>query len=183
MTTPAPASPTAPPPGVESMGPVLARNIAAMKTRRDRTERRAGAQAHMADAVTRFAGSLPFAYLHAAAVALWIAANVGWLPGVPPFDRTFVILATAASVEGIFLTTFVLISQNRAAEAADRRAELDLQVNLLAEHEVTRLIKLTDAIARKLGVEAVGEAELSEMERDVAPEAVLNELETDRPPT
>jgi uncharacterized membrane protein len=105
--------------------------------------------------------------------------NLGLVPGAPVFDRTFVILATAASVEAIFLSTFVLISQNRAAEAADRRDDLDLQINLLAEHEVTRLISLTSAIARKLGVEAP-EEEIAELARDVAPEAVLDTLEAER---
>jgi uncharacterized membrane protein len=88
-----------------------------------------------------------------------------------------VILATAASVEAIFLSTFVLISQNRSAAAADRRADLDLQINLLAEHEITRLISLTSQIAEKLGVSEVDRVELAELERDVAPEAVLDSLE------
>jgi len=59
--------------------------------------------------------------LHVVLVAVWIAINLGWIPTVAPFDPTFVILATVASVEAIFLSTFVLITQNRAAEAADRR--------------------------------------------------------------
>ena len=67
----------------------------------------------------------------------WIVANLDWVPGVPAWDPSFVVLAMAASVEAIFLSTFVLISQNRMA--ADKRADLDLQVSLLAEHEVTRL--------------------------------------------
>jgi uncharacterized membrane protein len=99
------------------------------------------------------------------------------VPGVEPFDRTFVILATAASVEAIFLSTFVLISQNRASHAADRRAALDLQINLLTEHEVTRLIALTTAIADKLGVHEAQAPDLAELKRDVAPEAVLDTLE------
>jgi uncharacterized membrane protein len=88
-----------------------------------------------------------------------------------------VILATAASVEAIFLSTFVLISQNRAAKAADRRADLDLQINLLTEHEVTRLITLTTAIAEQLGIRESKDPALRELERDVAPEAVLDTLE------
>jgi uncharacterized membrane protein len=103
--------------------------------------------------------------------------NIGLVPGAPKFDPTFVILATAASVEAIFLSTFVLISQNRSSAAADRRADLDLQINLLAEHEVTRLIALTSAIAQKLGVEEEPDSELAELKRDVAPEAVLDTLE------
>ena len=107
----------------------------------------------------------------------WVMEAVGAVPGVQPFDRTFVILATAASVEAIFLSTFVLISQNRAARAADRQAALDLQINLLTEHEVTRLIALTTAIANKLNVHEAQEPDLAELKRDVAPEAVLDTLE------
>jgi uncharacterized membrane protein len=120
---------------------------------------------------------MTFVYVHLLILLAWIGANVGLIPGAPRFDRTFVILATAASVEAIFLSTFVLISQNRAAAAADRRADLDLQINLLTEHEVTRLINLTAAIADKLGVEASKDPHLEELQRDVAPEAVLDTLE------
>ena len=107
----------------------------------------------------------------------WVAVNAGLVPSVPRFDPTFVILATVASLEAIFLPTFVLISQNRAAKAADRRADLDLQINLLTEHEVTRLLALTSAIADRLSVEASRDPALQELQRDVAPEAVLDTLE------
>ena len=82
-----------------------------------------------------------------------------------------------ASVEAIFLSTFVLISQNRMAAAADKRSDLDLQISLLAEHEVTRLAMLVSGIADRMGVETEADADLDEITRDVAPEAVLGELE------
>jgi len=118
--------------------------------------------------------------LHVVLVAVWIAINLGWIPTVAPFDPTFVILATVASVEAIFLSTFVLITQNRAAEASDRRDDLDLQINLLAEHEITRLLTLTRAIADRLGIEEAHDPNLSELQKDVAPEAVLDTLEQAR---
>jgi uncharacterized membrane protein len=172
-------SPTLPPPQPEGLNSALARNIRALQARRREDRRRARFQDRLAEGVTRFAGSMAFVCVHLVLVAAWVAVNLGLVPGAPVFDRTFVILATAASVEAIFLSTFVLISQNRAAEAADRRDDLDLQINLLAEHEVTRLISLTSAIARKLGVEAP-EEEIAELARDVAPEAVLDTLEAER---
>jgi uncharacterized membrane protein len=170
-------SPTVPPPEPRGLNRALARNIAALHARREADARRASLQDRLAEAITAFTGSMAFVYVHLVIVALWIAANVGLAPQLPRFDPTFVILATAASVEAIFLSTFVLISQNRAASAADQRADLDLQINLLSEHEVTRLISLTRAIAEKLGVEEGRDDELSELERDVAPETVLDELE------
>ena len=87
------------------------------------------------------------------------------------------ILATEASVEAIFLSTFVLISQNRMNALADKRADLDLQVSLLAEHEVTRLISLVTAMAQKMGIEGADDSELTELAQDVAPERVLDEME------
>jgi uncharacterized membrane protein len=85
-----------------------------------------------------------------------------------------------ASVEAIFLSTFILITQNRMSAAADNRAELDLQISLLAEHEVTKLAALLSAIADRLGVETDVDAEVEELKEDVAPEAVLDEIEERR---
>ncbi len=83
----------------------------------------------------------------------------------------------AASVEAIFLSTFVLITQNRMAALADQRADLDLQISLLAEHEVTRLITLVRAIADLMGIEESRDPELSEIAKDVQPEKVLDRIE------
>jgi uncharacterized membrane protein len=118
-----------------------------------------------------------FVYVHLAIVASWTAVNLGAIPGIPVFDPTFVILATVASVEAIFLSTFVLISQNRSAAAADARAKLDLQTSLLAEHEITRLLTLTVAVAKHLGVTAAEDPALDELKRDISPEKVLDEIE------
>jgi uncharacterized membrane protein len=97
------------------------------------------------------------------------------VPGISKFDPSFVILAMEASVEAIFLSTFVLISQNRTAAAANKRADLDLQINLLTEHELTKLTGVVSVIAARLDVRPPSEIE--EVKKDVAPEAVLDELE------
>jgi uncharacterized membrane protein len=99
------------------------------------------------------------------------------MPGIPIWDPSFAVLAMVASVEAIFLSTFVLMSQNRMAAAADKRADLDLQISLLAEHEITRLAKILAAISQKLAVSIEDEREFKELERDVAPEAVLDRIE------
>ena len=169
-------SPTVAPPGADGLGEVLGGNIAAVQARRDRERRSAKLEVKAADLITRFAGSMPFVYVHLAVVALWIACQSGWVPGAR-FDPTYVILATATSVEGIFLSTFILITQNRQTAEADKRADLDLQINLLAEHEVTRLVGLTQAIATHLGIAQAANPELEELKRDVAPEAVLDDIE------
>lgn len=157
---------------------VIGRNIKALQARRQEEEKERSLQERIADAVTKFAGSMQFVYLHLVLFGAWITINL--LPAVPRrwhFDPSFVILAMFASVEAIFLSTFVLISQNRMAALADRRADLDLQVSLLAEHEITRLVSLVSAMAGRMGVAEAYDPELAELERDVAPEHVLDEIE------
>ena len=134
-------------------------------------------QERLAETITSFAGSMSFVYLHLAAYAAWIALNLGLIPGVPKFDPSFVILATEASVEAIFLSTFVLISQNRTAAASDKRADLDLHINLLTEHKLTKLSEVVLAIAARLDVRVGEAADMQEIQKDVAPEAVLDELD------
>ena len=159
------------------MARVVDRNITALIERRKDAQRRKGWQERVADRITRFTGSMRFVYLHLIVYGLWIAINLGWVPGVPRFDPTFVVLAMEASVEAIFLSTFVLISQNRMQADADKRADLDLQISLLAEHEITRLVQLVSAMATRMGVDESQSSELHELKQDVAPEAVLDRIE------
>jgi uncharacterized membrane protein len=173
--------PTTPPPQPPGLSSVLARNIQTLNERRRQEEAEATIQERTAEAITRFTGSMPFVYLHLAIFGFWIVANLGWVPGVPIWDESSVVLAMWASVEAIFLSTFVLISQNRMAAAADKRADLDLQISLLAEHEVTKLAALVSAIAQRLGVRTDVDAEVGEIMQDVAPEAVLDEIEATQP--
>ncbi len=173
-------SPSTPPPQPSNFTSVLERNIHVLQKKREEEENRASLQDRIAETITRFSGSMAFVYVHLAIVAAWVGINLGLLPVVEPFDPTFVILATFASVEAIFLSTFVLISQNRAAEEANRRAELDLQTNLLSEHEITRLLSLTISIAERLGIEEARDPSLRELEQHVAPEKVLDRLAQDQ---
>jgi uncharacterized membrane protein len=160
----------------DDLAPTILRNIRALRTRRTAEQQAAGFDDRVAQLVSRFAGSMLFVYLHLTIVVGWILVNVRLIPRLPPFDPSFIILATVASVEAIFISTFVLISQNRAAVAADRRDELDLQINLLAEHEVTRLLNLVTLIAQHMGLHVEDEEELSLLAREVAPETILDTI-------
>jgi uncharacterized membrane protein len=160
-----------------AMAGVVERNIRALIAHREDEEQNKSTQDRIADVITRFTGSMTFVYLHVALFGSWIVINLGWLPPIPQFDETFVVLAMVASVEAIFLSTFVLISQNRMAALADKRADLDLQVSLLSEHEVTRLLTLVAQIAEKVGIDAHADPELSELKQDVRPENVLKKIE------
>ncbi|WP_247896727.1 DUF1003 domain-containing protein [Azospirillum argentinense] len=171
------ASPPTYPPPSSGLSAVLERNIQALHQRREREEVEATVEERIADAITRFTGSMTFVYLHLAFFGFWIIANLGWVPGVPRWDPSFVVLAMIASVEAIFLSTFVLISQNRMSEVASKRADLDLQISLLAEHEITKLTALVSSIADHMGVKTDVDSDLDVIKQDVAPEAVLDQIE------
>jgi len=157
---------------------VLSRNIHALLDARRTSEQQRTREQRIADAITRFTGSMAFVYLHAVFVASWLVVNLRLVPWIRPFDPfPFVMLAMVASVEAIFLSTFVLISQNRMSIVSERRAELDVQINLLAEHELTKLITTVDAMALKMGVEHEARKDLMPLEHDVTPETVLHGID------
>ncbi|TKT54572.1 DUF1003 domain-containing protein [Rhizobium sp. LC145] len=162
----------------DALSGTLDRNIQALLDRRAQNVREASLEERIADRITRFAGSMTFVYLHVAIFGFWILVNLGFLPFVPVFDPSLVILAMVASVEAIFLSTFVLISQNRMAAADDERADLNLQISLLHEHETTRLIALVSSLARKLGVDV--DEDIDELKHDVLPEKVLDKIEREK---
>jgi uncharacterized membrane protein len=170
-------TPTVLSPEPDSLSSSLRRNIEALEDRRRKETAVATREERIAEAITRFTGSMIFVYIHLVLYGSWILVNLGFIPGVPKFDPSFVVLAMEASVEAIFLSTFVLISQNRMAAAADKRADLDLQISLLTEHEVTKLSELVVAIAERLDIRTDGDPQLQEVQQDVAPEAVLDEIE------
>ena len=119
-----------------------------------------------------------FVYAHVIWFVAWIVVNLHLTP-LPAFDPyPFQLLTMIVSLEAIFLSTFVLISQNRMAAAADKRADLDLHVSLLTEHELTKLVELVTAMAERAGVRANAGPEIEEIKKDVAPEAVLDEIAT-----
>jgi uncharacterized membrane protein len=154
---------------------VLEQNIRKLRDQRKARVQQRNLPERIADVVSHFAGSLAFVFLHVVIVVTWIVVNLGWTP-IPRFDPTFVILATVASVEAIFLAAFILMSQNRVTREADERADLDLQMSLLSEHEITRLIQLTTAIAARLKIEEAGDPHLDELKRDVSPEKVVEKI-------
>jgi len=163
-------------PHMPGMAHIVERNIDALLDRRKKEERNKTREEKVADSITRFTGSMLFVYIHLALFATWILWNAHLL-GLKPFDPSFVVLAMFASVEAIFLSTFVLISQNRMNAQADKRADLDLQVSLLTEHEVTRLITLVTAMAQKMDIAEAYHAEIDELAKDVHPEEVMDTME------
>lgn len=123
-----------------------------------------GLSDHFADLMTRFSGSMLFVWLHVIWFGVWITLN---LAGVLAFDEfPFGFLTMIVSLEAIFLSTFVLISQNRQAYQADRRAKVDLQVNLISEQEITKILSLVAGINRHFGLHDASDLEIEHMQKD-----------------
>lgn len=107
----------------------------------------------LADYLTAIFGSTTFLFLNALFFGLWIAANLGYIPGVMPFDPyPFGLLTMIVSLEAIFLSIFVLVSQNRSSYVNALREEVHLRVNLIAEEEVTKSLKVLSEIREKVGI-------------------------------
>jgi uncharacterized membrane protein len=155
---------------------VIERNIVKMTNLRRKADRRRGLQGKLADLITDFSGSMAFVYFHIAWFGFWILVNAGWF-GLRKFDPfPYGLLTMIVSLEAIFLSAFVLISQNRLGDEADQRANLDLQIGLLTEHELTKVLQMVDEIRSHLGLADSPDEELKELKKEVRPEDVLAEI-------
>jgi uncharacterized membrane protein len=155
----------------------VAENVAAVAALEAEALRRRSVADRASDAIAAFVGTVGFVALHLVWFALWASVNTGLIPFVPAFDPyPFQLLCMIVSLEGVLLATFVLIKQNRMGYLSDRRAQLDLQVNLLAEREITRLLQVTDEIARRVGVtDQIGRS--GEMAEETKVEKFVTELD------
>jgi uncharacterized membrane protein len=159
-----------------SLSNVLERNIRTILKLRLKAARERSLQDRIADVITDFSGRLAFVYIHLIWFGCWILLNSG-LVGVKSFDPfPYGLLTMVVSLEAIFLSTFVLISQNRLSEESENRANLSLQIGLLTEHEVTRSLQMLDAIQDKLGIDNDRDSALADLEMETKPEDVLAEI-------
>ena len=150
---------------VESMRRVEAQAMA-KRTRADR----------MAAFVANFCGSMSFVWLHVLIFSTWLIMN-SW-PGLSHFDPyPFTFLTLVVSLEAIFLSAFILISQNYELRISDRRNQLDLQINLLTEQENTKMLQLLEQIAAKVGVDVSMDAELRFLKQITHPEKLIAQIE------
>jgi uncharacterized membrane protein len=132
----------------------------------------------LGDAIADFVGTMSFILIHLLALIAWIAINTGKL-GIQPFDPyPFVLLTMIVSMEGVLLATFVLMKQNRMSRRADQRNHLNLQIDLLAEKEITKILQLQRAMCRRLAIpEALKDDEVNELSENTAVETLARELE------
>lgn len=117
----------------------------------------------IADWLTTSFGSISFLLFNILIFSFWILANLGKIPGIPVFDPyPFILLTMVVSLEAIILSIIVLMSQNRQSHVSTIREELDMQVNLISEREITKILYLLTLVLKKEGIK-FEDPELSEM--------------------
>jgi uncharacterized membrane protein len=165
----------------ESTYSAIRRNIEAVVKLEENFLRDRTPADRLADAIAAFTGSLKFIALHGVVFGAWIVINLGWIPGFWKFDPyPFMLLSTVVSIEAIFLSTFVLVKQNRMSRREDLRAHLDLQINLLAEREMTFVLQMLQRIATRLGVPP-SSGEIEELTEETSVQAVADQLQKNLP--
>jgi uncharacterized membrane protein len=130
----------------------------------------------IAEGIANFCGSMTFVWVHVVWFGGWIVINlVPKLPHIDPFPFTF--LTLVVSLEAIFLSTFILISQSHDTKISERRNHLDLQINLLSEQENTKMIAMLQAIAAKVGAELNEDSHLQALSKETEPEKLVRQIE------
>jgi len=170
------ANPDVPPRGHRSIA-ALDENVAEIKAWEQATRHARSNTEQFSDWIAAKAATGPAMVAHVLWFGIWIVANAGWVPGIAPFDRfPYPLLTMTVSLEAIFLSLFVLASQNHLAHQTDKRSQLDLQIDLLAEREMTAVLRLLRDIATHLDVKT---SVTPEQLRDLARKTDLHKL-TDR---
>lgn len=164
-------------PGRSRATPLLDRNVRAVIEHAAEEERSKPTADRVAMTIWRFAGTMNFVYFHIVVFGLWAALDLGWISGIRNFDPTFTILGTTAAVEAIFLSAFVLMAQLRMAATADKRNQLDVQVSLVAEQEITHILRLVAAMSERMNIEEANDPEIQELLRELKPRDVLDRIE------
>jgi uncharacterized membrane protein len=135
-------------------GSVVPSNVRRIASLEEQQLRARSIGERFAGTVTQVAGTAIFAVAHVVWFIVWIGVNAGWVPGLGPFDPfPFNLLTMVVSLESIFLSIWILIGQNQVTRQAERRAHLDLQINLLAEQESTATLRVVRRIAEHLGID------------------------------
>ena len=164
-------------PSTDTIAKAIRQNIETIARLEEGYNQRRTLSDRIADRIGNFSGSMTFVVVQLLVVGAWIGINSGIVPQIRPWDRfPFMMLAATVSIEAIFLSTFVLIKQSRMSRRADERAHLDLQINLLAEREMTLMLQMLQAVCEHLGVRASHE-HLEELSEETPVEAVANELQ------
>ena len=158
-----------------SVDQLTQRNIEAVRQLEEAAKEERTASDRVAEVIAKFCGSMTFVWVHVAWFGMWVLINV--MPGLPhidPFPFTF--LTLVVSLEAIFLSTFILISQNHDTKISERRNHLDLQINLLSEQENTQMLTMLRAIAEKVGVDLSRDDQVRAMSEETKPQQLVKQI-------
>lgn len=132
----------------------------------------------IADWMTSHFGTTNFLLINVLFFVFWLLINTGNFTFIQPFDPfPFILLTTIVSLEAIILSIFVLISQNRASKIDDLREEIDLQIDIITESEVTKLMRLVTLLLQKNGIDVSNDKELEEMSKPINEAKIEKSLE------
>jgi len=162
--------------GAGSFEELTERNIEVVRKLEEAANEQRTTSDLVARMVARFCGSMTFVWVHVIGFAGWITLNlVPGLKHIDPFPFTF--LTFMVSLEAIFLSTFILISQNQDTQISERRNHLDLQINLLSEQENTKMLMILQAIAEKVGAEIEPDEDVSVLAQETELEKVVEQIQ------
>jgi uncharacterized membrane protein len=135
----------------------------------------------LGDAIARQAGRSWFIALHAGVFITWIVVNSRWC-NADPFDAyPYPFLTFVVSLEAIFLSLFILMSQSRGAKQAEDRARLDLQINLLSEQESTKMLQMLQRLCEHHGLIEAADPDVEKLKMETKPDELLKELKASLP--
>lgn len=155
---------------------LTAENVEAIIKLEETARAHRSAADRISSAIAQFCGSMAFVWVHVVWFGAWIVCNT--VPGLPHFDAfPFTFLTLVVSLEAIFLSTFILISQNMDTRLSERRNHLDLQINLLAEQENTKMLLLLARIAEKLEVRCDDDPSIAVLEQATRPDHLAKQIE------
>jgi len=166
------------PPTPESLAALTQRNIELIAQLEATKAAKRSPADRIADAITHFCGSMAFVYVHVAWFGGWMLWH--FLPGVPQAIRfdpyPFQFLTFVVSLEAIFLSTFILISQNRQNQLSELRNHLDLQINLLSEQENSKVLAMLEALLRFHGL-VQPDPEIASLAEATQPDMLIQQIE------
>jgi uncharacterized membrane protein len=164
----------------DSVDQLTKRNVECIRELEEAAKEERTNSDRVAEAIANFCGSMTFVWVHMVWFGIWILINaVPGLPHIDPFPFTF--LTLVVSLEAIFLSTFILISQNHDSKISERRNHLDLQINLLSEQENTQMLRMLRAIAEKVGASEGPMDQVQALAKEKEPKQLVNEIKAREP--
>lgn len=163
---------------VPDQGPLITSSKRIIRSLKSKANKKRTLPEVFADGMTATLGSIQFLILNALWFTMWIVINIGGIPVIKPFDPfPFGLLTMIVSLEAIILAIFVLISQNRASQVDDLREEIDLQVDIITEQEITKLIQMTSILMEKNGIDIQNDIDIQTMIKPINVDKIEKILE------